>query len=548
MPRGRPPKNRTREEAVNARREQVRKNVQAFRERRRQQQEPGNQTSLTEGVDPSKSDDQADDLSTHEERSSVHGHGHDASLGDSDHDSKAVAHSGANKQSLALWTRLPPELSHSQLSRLQFVSNCVASFKPESILNTGPHWTDTLPEIVNRDRTLDFSIQAICIMQLGNFTNQRWLLEEGSKSYGQALRTLTRRLPTDKDFREEVFMAMMALSIYELFQGTDVNGQGWLIHYKAAFRYLKQLSQAKNGWVPNNQPVFHFLETLCIFDALGSRKSNYFSTSDAWSQSLDHWGGTTYGPLLGLMTSVPILVEAHDALLNPNPPAKPSQPPSRSELLTQCFRLEARFQEWHHDTTSRLQNFTFTTTSAMLPGSEDENGTRLIFPTLFIARLHLLYWSALVLLLDTAASLVESMHSNSDLIGPDNYTGGPLSPSSSATLQDSQDKSHQYALWIRQSLRFCLDPENGVAGKSMVLLPLWVARNHFQQEAGNGMGEMERCNEILAALGQRDLNFGTDGVTDGEGDVLTGVHWKAGGLASFDRGRKELANFGAYCL
>lgn len=588
MPRGRPPKNRTKEEAVSARREQVRKNVQAFRERKRLQQrsvEDDAARNIEEdrvvdevGSPSGEKDDQVTDGS---DRTS------DAEINDVD-DSVIIPNF---RRSLATWTHLSPEISHPQLSRQQFVSNCVVAFKPDSNLNTGPHWTETLPEIVNQDSTLDFSIQAICLMQLGNVTSQRWLLEAGSNYYGRALRTLTRRLPTDEDIREEVFMAMMALSMCELFQGTDENSQGWLIHYKAAFRYLKQLSQAKNGWVPNNQPVFHFLETLCVFDALGSRRSCYFSTSDAWSRSLDRWGGDIYGPLLGLMTSVPVLLEAHDKLLKSLGPRTPSLL-SRSELLKECLRLEDRFQEWHRDTSSRLETFTFD----IISSDASQGDSSLTFPTLFIARLHKLYWSALVLLLDTTASLLRSLHpvstddessldhdKHNDLTTTNNNNNNNKLPSATKLqLQTILSKSQSHALHILHSTSYCLNPDNGVVGKSMVLLPLWIARNHFHDTPGSETEE-RHCNDILASLGRQDLNFGlpplpddynnnhdgddvvgggggirgrgrgrgtgtVDHVTTDEGDLLTGVHWRLGGLASFDRGRKALANLGAYCL
>lgn len=538
MPRGRPPKNRTREEAVNARREQVRKNVQAFRERKRLQQQhkevagPAESEGISKGDDQARSKDKCNDSIFEDQQDVVEGHDGNAVSGKAD--LKSDLNLLNNNRSLAPWSGMPPGIRYPQLSRQQFVSNCVAAFKPESKLNTGPHWTETLPEIVNKDSILDFAIQAICLVQLGNVTSQRWLLEEGSNYYGRALRTLTCRLPTDRNIREEVFMAMMALSCYEVLQGTDIKGQGWLIHYKAAFRYLKQLSQANNGWVPNNQPVFHFLETLCVFDAVGSRKSNYFSTSEAWFRTLDRWGGETYGPLLGLITSVPVLLETHDKLLNPDATTTPSFS-SKSELLNQCFRLEDHFLEWHHQTSSHLHSFTFTI-------SETSQGDmRLMFPTLFAARLHLLYWSALVLLLDTIASLFRSMHTDSSDSGFDKQ---PLS--TPFMLQDILSKSQEYALYIHQSVAFCLNPENGVVGRSLVLLPLCIVRDHFQ-EVGDS-ARMERCNDILSALGQRDVNFRLAGHVTDEGESLTGVHWREGGLASLDRGRKELANLGAYCL
>ena len=520
MPRGRPPNYRTKEEAVNARRDQVRRNVQAFRERKRLQKHQEIPTSQVKGpsalqvCDQNLWEDELPESCVAGESDHVNDNGSVEEVANSLHNS--IVASQAVNRTLSLRTKLPPEINRSPVSRQQFVANCVTAFKPASRSKTGLHWAQVLPKVVNRDRALDLAIQAVCLMQIGSMKNDRWLLEEGGSNYGHALSTLYRRLPTNNEFREEVFMAMMTLAIYELFQGTNSNGDGWVIHYRAAYRYLENLSEANHGWLPNNQIYYHFLETLCVFDAIGSRRPCRFSDSDAWSRSLERWGGETYGPLIGLMTPIPALLEKHDYLMKPGI-TSPESFSSSSDLLEQCLWLQDRFYDWYQDASRDVSGFTYTT-------SETFTGDiRVTFPTLLVARLHLLYWCSLISLLETAINLLSAINPDSPSNTPD-------------LLNTSQTKCHEYALLTRQSAPFCLDPDNGVVGKTLLLLPIWIARNYFERLPN--VVEAERCNDILTVLGQRYLEFGLTIPRGRKEDDWVGLSWRKKVLAS-TAGRKQ---------
>ena len=62
-----------------------------------------------------------------------------------------------------------------------------------------------------------------------------------------------------------------------------------------------------------------------------------------------------------------------------------------------------------------------------------------------------------------------------------------------------------FALKIRRSVHFCLRPEHGVIGASLILLPLWIARNHLSD-----CGDIEArwCDGVLASMGKRNMVFG----------------------------------------
>ena len=500
MARGRPRKNRTAEEAVVERREQVRKNVQAFRERKRLHKEQGNAEEGNESAEARGRSEVSITVgepldmvlpSDGEYSESIDAASARSVPTPSQQVSTGFVSSPDDAQAIALWIQLPAQISHAQLSRQQFVSNCLSAFRlescPTSAGKTGPHWCETLPGIVNKDNTLDLSIQVVCLMQISNVNCERWILEEARFYYGEALRSLSRRLPK-KEYSEEVFIAMMTLGGYELLQGKNANGTGWLIHHRAATKYLRKLSDSRGGFLPNNRAMFHFLETFCVFDALGGRKPSYFSASQAWSQSLDRFGGRTYGPLLRLLTDIPALLERHDKYVSMEQSVDSFV--ARSELLEECLKLEDGFREWHEHSFRHLPELWSASGTGELSFETE-------YSRLFIIRVHLLYWTALVLLLDTTASLFESMHGNTIV---------PGLLEQSVMLKDHTTRSNQYATYIRWSASFCLMPEHGLVGKTLLLLPIWVARNHFEHV--HYWEETDMCNGVLDILGQRNMRFG----------------------------------------
>lgn len=253
----------------------------------------------------------------------------------------------------------------------------------------------------------------------------------------------------------------------------------------------------------SHQLSSHFLETICIFDALGARKPSCFSTSKWWRSTVDRFGDDMYGALLRMITSLPTVLQLCDESMVL--PASVEAYARWSALLQMAFRLEKAFLDWFHTMTARLSLCQHTITSTLQETSDpDTSQPEFSFPNLYTARLYLLYWSSMILLYDTMVDLLRTTQSYSEAANTESSDlRDPLYNTS--RVESYIGLSYIFATNIRQSVRFCLKPENGVIGKTLVLLPLWIERNRFQECDGD---QARWCSTLLDQLGQRNLSFG----------------------------------------
>ena len=152
-----------------------------------------------------------------------------------DHSCKIDASSEINQNSpmfrkFNLLVEIPPEINAARVSRQQFTSNAATAFFPTVqngdpvSLETGPHWAQLIPDLVNKNDVLDSSIQALCLVQISHVMQERWLLRSSLTFYDRALQAFQGVIaePTQA-FKAEIFATAMALATYELLQGTNAN-------------------------------------------------------------------------------------------------------------------------------------------------------------------------------------------------------------------------------------------------------------------------------------------------------------------------------------
>lgn len=159
MPRGRPPLPLTKEEALNARRDQVRKNVQAFRQRKSKQQDsnensagkPEELTLLLDNTPHCPDKHRSLDAKTSQHQYNKPWRDIDRMSGLPDY---------------YLPFLLPQEINAAQMSLQQFAANAPKAFMPSgSSSEIGPHWSQVMPLSVGTNPILDLSIQALCLQQ-----------------------------------------------------------------------------------------------------------------------------------------------------------------------------------------------------------------------------------------------------------------------------------------------------------------------------------------------------------------------------------------------
>ena len=500
MPRGRPPIPRTKEQALTVRRQQTRKNVQAFRKRRKASKSPQECSLEVEGnaftfvleelgrndvenpcrMSPSPT------LCPNKARPKHQTLGAESKLGCSD--------------------LLPPCIDYGPASLQQLASNVAWSLFPVSTDQPLPvvHWSQVFPTLVNRNSTLDCAIQALCLLQIGHLTDAQRFIPPSLSYYDRALKSLKSTLekPT-VEFKLEILAAVMGLGAYECLQGMNAHGNGWLYHMKGAMSYLSMFPSMDVG-VSGHQLFFHLLETLCAFDALGSRTPSPFSNCKWWKDSVDQYGGQDYGPLLRMLTSLPNLLEHCDDASASEPNSETHARSAR--LLATTWKMEAAFLHWFRGICNPCWSDQKIVQSPNLDiHCLSANGSTALFTSLFNARLHLLYWSAMTLLYESIAKLLCNCLVNSSI---EEIVSMPVVQPFDASIspQSYITSSLIFATSILQSATYCIEPAHGVVGKSLLLLPLFVARNHFRQYGDEA--QAGKCNDWLQKLGQKDMGFG----------------------------------------
>lgn len=523
MPRGRPPIQRSKDEAKTIRRDQVRRNVQAYRIRKHfsspsEEVQAPPKDSVTFILEPGGQHDSPRLMSagldaTPEQQCDLkkRGHGRRLVIHSGEEGAPAKINQDLNtSESPDYVVKMPSEINAAQVSRQQFTSNAAIAFLPTQqnrcaeSLGTGPHWSQLIPDLVNKNDVLDSAIQALCLMQISHIKQERWLLRSSLTFYDRALQALQASLVQPvKDFRVEIFAAAMALATFELLQGTDANkSRGWLHHIEGASSYLNAFPEL-DVCSFSHQISFHFLETICIFDALGARKPSCFSTSKWWRSTVDRFGNLVYGALLRMITSLPTLLEQCDESIAS--PANLDVYDRQSTLLQKAFRIEIAFLSWFQTMTAELSRCQHSVPSALQETWGPETPPpEISFPNLYIARLYLLYWSSMILLYESIVDLLQNLKAYPESANTESCNLCK-SLGNRAMLDSYLGLSYKFANNIRQSVRFCMQPKNGVIGKTIVLLPLWIARKHFQQSDDS---QARWCSALLDQLGQRNLTFG----------------------------------------
>ncbi len=381
-------------------------------------------------------------------------------------------------------SRLPREVDSAMLTRRQFVANTSTLFVPpdqgelHGVVNLGPHWAKSVVFMGVPSDIVEQSLHPLCLLQIAHLKQDRNLLSASRYYYGQALRALRMCCRLANVVWRELFMCAMILGTYELFNGTGDCCVGWQCHVDGASSYLRRFARFDESMTDIS--YFYYLEAVCIFNPLRERKSSRWSMSTWWRRSIDKYAGETYGSLLRLITPLPAYLEHFDYLAN-----LPSDKDTQNReivLLNHGCILENQLRTWFENTAKHVPSFSYEEfadscvpldTATLVPSDVQYS-----FPSLWVARLYLLYWASVILLLEAMTALVIDIFEGT--------ARKPNSPSPacdlgrSSLLEDVNTQTKMFATQIRRSTAFCLRPCNGLLGKSIVLLPLGVAQKHLR--------------------------------------------------------------------
>ena len=526
MPRGRKPIPRSRDEALEARREQIRRNVQAFRERKRRAKEdekndetpgePSEEVPRTPTVlDPSTQLVPSPSLalrqlpcSSKEEAPTVNAASTNSQASTSQ---VRAATTSAISQSSHLTVPgairglqpLPPAIDNAFVLRRQFLANASLLFVPEGQLQLnrtcglGPHWAQDIPCVGMPSKFLEQSLETLCLLQVAHLRQDRNFVMASRHSYGQALQALRIQSHSRNIPWKEVFLAAMILGVCELLYGTNGGSAGFQYHLRGASSYLRRFTRYDESLT--DQIYFYYLEAECVFNALALRKRSSLSPTTWWKCSIDRCAGKPYGSLLHLITPLPAFLEQFDHLIGL--PSNPTTQARKLMLLDRGFLMEDELKDWFDDVSKNVPDFSYDDGGDFVILSDipatSPSDVQYTFPSVLIARLYLLYWASVVLLFESLIALVHDLSEHA-IDGEDQIpVRGPLP--SVHVLENMIAQAKIFATNIRRSVAFCLYPRNGIMGKSVILLPLWVARKHLRQADEE---QARWCTAVLRRIGQ----------------------------------------------
>ncbi len=197
-----------------------------------------------------------------------------------------------------------------------------------------------------------------------------------------------------------------------------------------------------------------------------------------WRRSIDKYAGETYGSLLRLITPLPAYLEHFDYLANLPPDT--NTPNRNTMLLDHGFLLERQLKTWFKNTAKDVPSFSYEEAAETFVPSDIPTPTpsdvQYYFPNLWVARLYLLYWASMILLLEAMTALVIDL--SDGLVTKQNLAFSTCDLGNSA-LEDMIIQAKMFATNICRSTSFCLRPCHGILGKSIVLLPFWVVQTHI---------------------------------------------------------------------
>jgi hypothetical protein len=202
------------------------------------------------------------------------------------------------------------------------------------------------------------------------------------------------------------------------------------------------------------------------------------------------------------MAQMPRLIEQTELAISID--AISASPTDMGSLRERYWAIERRLRTWYIDledsSTTPLRSETSPTTiySATLSDLQPLTDSSLDFPSFEIARMHLFYWAALLLIYNNLTSI----------------------PCPSTSLHQFaqvqlQAEIHTTATLIARSIPYLLSPESQTLGPQNVSFPLRTAMHAFSEL---GEEKEERwCREVFEELDQRGFPFGK---------ILAKVKWE----------------------
>ncbi|OAL40455.1 hypothetical protein AYO20_00191 [Fonsecaea nubica] len=362
------------------------------------------------------------------------------------------------------------------------------------------------PSSLENSASLDLAILALSLSCLGRRHGDERLRREGTANYGRALRRLQDILSHHSLLLEEQTLAS--------FSGK--NTSGWVSHVEGMAR-LVELRGPESHMTGSSHRLFLGFRSTAITHALATRKSIFLAQRDWLTVPWKIHPKSDLDRLQDIMAQVATLLEKAERLRTASTStAVAATVPERTALVHQGWIFHSQLQTWYqrlvrkHAGCGALYWERPVSARFHLPVPSVFT-TSLQFPTFEIARLHLSYWTMLLLLRTSILSLAsrESHPSNTD-------TDTGAEPPPPPPLEVPEIPDHDLATMICKSMDFFLSDDARILGPQNVFFALRVATHVFSRPATttstagtpHHLRIVEWCRAVFDELDRRGYSLG----------------------------------------
>ncbi|CZR52366.1 uncharacterized protein PAC_02243 [Phialocephala subalpina] len=365
-------------------------------------------------------------------------------------------------------------------------------------------WLQTVQNTGNlgKNTSLPLAITALSLVRLGRKLQNVELQNEGMAVYGQALEGIQSILSSDDlIFEEQTLASCMTLLVFEVLETSGSNVRGWISHVQG----ISQLFQLRGPGLhisESSHRLFLGFRPTGIVYALATRRSSYLGDEEWLTIPWQRVPKSDFHHLLDIMARMPGLIERTELAISMD--AILPSPTEMESLRERYWAIERQLRTWYinlvDSSTTPLRSETSprTIASATLSDLQPLTDSSLNFPSFEIARMHLFYWAALLLIYNNLTSI----------------------PSPSTSLHQFpqvhlQSEIHTTATLIARSIPYLLSPETQTMGPQNVCFSLRNAMHAFSEL---GEDREERwCRDVFEELDKRGFPLGK---------ILANVKWE----------------------
>lgn len=339
--------------------------------------------------------------------------------------------------------------------------------RDEYILRCGHpmNWTEMVNEFPQEESCLESAFSALTISRVGKDNKDDRLVREGTRLYGRALKEMQMALfDMTRMHSDEVLTASMLLGLYESFEGSNLNSRSWLSHAQGAANLIELRGPERHRNRQAHQ-VFLGSRVPTLYAAILQRQPTYLARPE-WKTIPWENQHRTYGDwLIDTAIVIPGYLNELDNLCTGRPDQETylektelmhnlAQTQKAMDIWKSCVKADAIPKEIQHEPTGPNDKFPF--------------AREIHFDNHLFLGAHAIYYCCSLVIAEAAESLFTEL-----------------------ALYDTRDPTiwslaelfvpRQHAMWIAQSIPYCIQPDMGALGGIIINFPANLALRYFER-------------------------------------------------------------------